>query len=70
MGTKLYDGAIRILNALITEYRKEGMTDSDIIDCLEFTKKILNRVPIITENAKVSLGKAIDEKMAELKGEK
>lgn len=66
---KLYDGAIKILNALIKDYKeKENMTDADIIDCLDFTKKVLNRIPIITENAKVAISKAIDDKKAELKG--
>lgn len=66
--TKLYDGAIRILKALIAEYRKEGMTDADIADCLDFTKKILNRIPIITKNAKESMNKALDDTRKELKG--
>ena len=70
MSQKLYDGAMRILKALITEYRKENMTDADLIDCMDFTKKILNRLPIITQNAKESLGKALDDTKAELWGKK
>lgn len=66
--TKLYDGAMRILKALIAEYRKEGMTDADIIDSLDFAKKILNRIPIITKNAKESMSKALDDTRKELKG--
>jgi arsenate reductase-like glutaredoxin family protein len=67
---KLYDGARKILNTLIVEYRKEDMTDADIADCLDFTKKILYRIPIITENTKVTLGKALDDTKAELEGKK
>lgn len=68
---KLYDGAIKILNALIKDYKeRENMTDADIIDCLDFTKKVLNRIPIITENAKVAINKAIDDKKAELEKKK
>ena len=46
------------------------MTDSDLIDCLEFTQKILNRLPIITQNAKEALNKALDDTKAELGGKK
>ena len=66
--TKLYDGTMRILKALIAEYRKEGMTDADIADYLDFTKKILNRIPIVTKNAKDLLNKALDDTRKELKG--
>jgi hypothetical protein len=66
--TKLYDGAMRILKALVVEYRKEGMTDADIIDSLDFAKKILNRIPIITKNAKELLNKALDDTREELEG--
>lgn len=66
--TKLYDGAMRILKALVVEYRKEGMTDADIADCLDFTKKILDRIPIVTKNAKELLNKALDDTRSELKG--
>jgi hypothetical protein len=66
--TKLYDGAMRILKALVVEYRKEGMTDADIADCLDFIKKILNRIPIVTKNAKELLNKALDDTSKELKG--
>lgn len=68
--TKLYDGAMRILKALVVEYRKEGMTDADIADGFDFTKKILNRIPIITKNAKESMNKALDDAKEELKGKK
>lgn len=68
MSTKIYDGAMRILKALVVEYRKEGMTDADIIDSLDFAKKILNRIPIITKNAKELLNKALDDTREELKG--
>lgn len=67
---KLYDGARKILNTLIVEYRKEDMTDADIVDGLDFAKKILYRIPIITENTKVALGKALDDTKAELEGKK
>lgn len=68
---KLYDGAIKILNALIKDYKeRENMSDADIIDCLDYTKKVLNRIPIITENAKVAINKAIDDKKAELEKKK
>jgi hypothetical protein len=70
MATKIYDGAMRILKALIVEYRKEGMTDADIADGFDFAKKILYRIPIITENTKVALGKALDDTKAELEGKK
>ena len=66
--TKLYDGAIRILKALIAEYRKEGMTDADIADSFDFAKKILNRIPILTKNAKDLLNKALDDTREELEG--
>ena len=66
--TKLYDGAMRILKALVVEYRKEGMTDADIADYLDFTKKILNRIPIVTKNAKDLLNKALDDTREELEG--
>ena len=66
--TKLYDGAMKILKAIIAEYRKEGMTEADIADCLDFTKKILNRIPIITKNAKELLNKALDDTREELEG--
>ena len=65
---KMYDGTMKILKALITEYRKENMTDSDLIDCLEFTQKILNRLPIITKKAKEELNKALDDTKKELGG--
>ncbi len=68
MSTKIYDGAMRILKALVVEYRKEGMTDADIIDSLDFAKKILNRIPIITKNAKELLNKALDDTREELEG--
>ena len=68
--TKLYDGAMRILKALIAEYRKEGMTDADIIDSLDFAKKILNRLPVITKNAKELLNKALDDTKKELNKKK
>lgn len=64
----LYDGAIKILDSLIAEYKKEGLSDSDIIDCLDFTLKILNRIPIITQKAKDSLSEAINAKKKELGG--
>ena len=67
---KLYDGARKILNTLIVEYRKEDMTDADIVDCLDFAKKILYRIPIFTENTKVALSKALDDTKAELEGKK
>lgn len=70
MSTKLYDGAMRILKALIVEYRKEKMTDADLIDCMDFAKKILNRIPIITQNAKEALNKALDDTKADLEGKK
>lgn len=70
MATKIYDGAMRILKALIAEYRKEGMTDADIIDSLDFAKKILNRLPVITKNAKEQLSKALDDTVKELNKKK
>ena len=70
MATKIYDGAMRILKALIAEYRKEGMTDTDIIDSLDFAKKILNRLPVITKNAKEQLNKALDDTTKELNKKK
>lgn len=69
MSTKLYDGAMKILKALIVEFRRENMKDADIIDSIEYAKKIINRIPIITKNAKESLSKAIDDTKKEL-GEK
>ena len=68
--TKIYDGAMRILKAIIAEYRKEGMTDADIIDSLDFAKKILNRLPVITKNAKEQLNKALDDTKKELNKKK
>ena len=65
---KMYDGAMKILKALIVEYRKENMTDSDLIDCIDFTQKILNRLPIITKKAKEELNKALDDTKKELGG--
>ena len=70
MATKIYDGAMRILKAIIAEYRKEGMTDADIIDSLDFAKKILNRLPVITKNAKEQLDKALDDTTKELNKKK
>lgn len=70
MATKIYDGAMRILKALIVEYRKEGMTDADIVDGLDFAKKILNRIPIVTKNAKELLNKALDDTIKELNKKK
>lgn len=66
MATKIYDGAMRILKALIVEYRKEGMTDADIADGFDFAKKIINRIPIVTKNAKELLNKALDDTAKEL----
>lgn len=60
MATKIYDGAMRILKALIAEYRKEGMTDADIIDSLDFAKKILNRLAL-KKDVKEALNKALDD---------
>ena len=65
---KMYDGAMKILKALIVEYRKENMTDADLIDCIDFTQKILNRLPIITKKAKEELNKALDDTKKELGG--
>ena len=70
MATKIYDGAMRILKAIIAEYRKEGMTDADIIDSLDFAKKILNRLPVITKNAKEQLNKALDDTTKKLNKKK
>lgn len=58
--TKIYDGAMRILKALIVEYRKEGMTDADIVDGLDFAKRILNRL-VLKKDAKEALNKALDD---------
>ena len=65
---KMYDGSMKILKALIVEYRKENMTDADLIDCIDFTQKILNRLPIITKKAKEELNKALDDTKKELGG--
>lgn len=70
MSTTLYDGARRILKALIIEFRRENMSDGDIADSIEHAKKIINRVPIITKNAKESLSKAIDDTTKELNKKK
>ena len=64
----MYDGAMKILKALIVEYRKENMTDADLIDCIDFTQKILNRLPIITKKAKEELNKALDDTKKDLGG--
>lgn len=70
MSTKLYDGAMKILKALVIEYRKEDMTDADIVDSLDFAKRIIDRLPILTKNGKESLNTALDDTKKELKGKK
>lgn len=52
MATKTYNISITVLNMLIKEFKKEGLTDAEIIDGLEFSKKIINRVPLLTKEAK------------------
>lgn len=61
---------MRILKALVVEYRKEDMTDADIVDGLDFAKRIINRLPILTKNAKEFLSKALDDTNEEIKGKK
>lgn len=67
---KIYDGAMKILKALVVEFRKENMTDEDIIEGFDFSKKILERIPIISKSAKESLNKALEDTQTELGGKK
>lgn len=67
---KIYDGALKILKALVVEFRKENMTDEDIIDGFDFSKKILERIPIISKSAKESLNKALEDTQTELRRKK
>lgn len=60
MGMKLYDYALKVLNLIIPEFKKEGFNDKDIQEGFDLTKKILNRLAL-KKDEKEALNKALDD---------